>query len=248
MILPTEKIPAHLEDPKFMILFGKQKSGKTTILAELPDNLIIDCEEGTDFLNAVKVKVSTFDELVQVKEALEEQMTKTGKKPYKRITLDTATALEDLIAPYAVMLYKQTPMGKEYKKDTVRTLPNGAGYLYEREAFKNIINGFTKYCDTLILAGHVSDKQVNKNGKEVYEMELDLTGKLKRIIGARADAIGYVYRNKNQTIISFKGGEDLIVESRMKHLSGKDIVVADSTGTGEDTVITVYWDRIFKNL
>lgn len=77
-------------------------------------------------------------------------------------------------------------------------------------------------------------------------MELDLTGKLKRIIGARADAIAYLYRKGNQSILSFKGGKDAICESRPKHLSGRDIVIADSTGEGEELVITTYWDKIFK--
>jgi hypothetical protein len=139
-------------------------------------------------------------------------------------------------------------MGKSYSGDNLAKLPNGAGYLYIREAFKKIINGFAEFCDTLILSGHVSDKQIEKNGKEVTEMELDLTGKLKRIIGARADAIGYVFRKKNQTIISFKGGEDTIVESRPTHLRGRDIVIAESIGEGDNMILTTYWDRIFKDL
>ena len=46
----------------------------------------------------------------------------------------------------------------------------------------------------------------------------------------------------------FKGGEDAIAESRPKHLSGKDIVIAESEGEGEDRTMTFYWDRVFKNL
>lgn len=249
MQLPTSKQPAVVENPKFLILFGKQKSGKTTILAELPDNLIIDLEDGTDFTEAIKIKVSSFDELVAVKNALEEEYVKAGNKIVrKRISLDTATALEEIIMPYAIMLYKKTPIGKNYAGDDLQKLPNGAGYLYIREAYKKIIEGFQKYCETLILSGHVSDKQVEKDGKEMYEMELDLTGKLKRIIGARADAIGYVFRRKNECVISFKGGGDAIVESRAKHLTNKEIVISESVGEGEDMKVTVHWDRIFKNL
>ena len=175
-------------------------------------------------------------------------MKTTGVKPYTRITFDTATHFEEILMGYAITLYKATPMGKDFKGTSLRVLPQGAGYLYEREAFKNVIFGFQKYCDTVILSGHVSDKQVGKEGKEVWELELDLTGKLKRIMGAKADAIGLVYRKKNQCIISFKGGSEAIVESRIKHLTNRDIVVSESEGEGEDIVITTYWDRIFKNL
>lgn len=248
MQLPKEKSPAVVKDPKFLILFGKQKSGKTTILADLPDNLIIDLEEGSDYVEAMKVKVNSFEELLEVKNALQEDLNKTGKKPYKRISLDTASALEDIVLPYAKMLYQKTPMGKNYKGDDVTKLPNGAGYLYIREAYKKIIDAFTKFCDTLILSGHVVDKQIEKDGKETTELDIALTGRLKGIIGAKADAIGYVYRVKNKTMITFKGGEDSISESRPKHLSNCVVTIAESEGEGEDMKITTHWDKIFKKL
>jgi nicotinic acid phosphoribosyltransferase len=256
MELPKTKTSPTTEDAKFLILFGKQKCGKTTALASLDDNLIVDLEDGTDYLDALRVKVDSFEKLSELSKALRAELERTGKKPYKRITFDTATMLEDIILPYAQRLYNETPMGKGFglKKDgsyefkDVTKLPQGAGYLYAREAFKNTIDAFTKYCDTLILSAHVVDKQVEKNGKEVTELEMSLVGKLKSIMGARADAIGYVYRDKNKTVISFKGGEGTISESRPRHLSGKDIVVAESVGQGEDMEITFYWDRIFKNL
>lgn len=65
-------------------------------------------------------------------------------------------------------------------------------------------------------------------------------------MGAKADAIGLVYRKKNECIISFKGGGQAIVESRIKHLTNKDIVISEATGEGEDIVITTHWDRILR--
>lgn len=248
MELPKEKVPAVVEDPKFLILFGKQKSGKTTILADLPDNLIIDLEEGSDYVEAMKIKVNSFEELIQVKQALEDKFKEAGKKPYKRISLDTASALEETVLPYAKMLYQKTPMGKNFKGDDVTKLPNGAGYLYIREAYKKIIDAFTKFCDTLILSGHVVDKQIEKDGKETTELDIALTGRLKGIIGAKADAIGYVYRVKNKTMITFKGGEDSISEARPRHLSNTIVTIAESEGEGENMTITTHWDKVFKNL
>lgn len=40
--LPTTKIPAETQDPKYLILFGLPKVGKTTILSTLENNLILD--------------------------------------------------------------------------------------------------------------------------------------------------------------------------------------------------------------
>lgn len=44
--LPKSKIPAETQDPKYLILFGLPKVGKTTILSTLENNLILDMEMG----------------------------------------------------------------------------------------------------------------------------------------------------------------------------------------------------------
>lgn len=133
-------------------------------------------------------------------------------------------------------------MGKNYNGADVRTLPNGAGYQYLREAVKKVVSMFKELCDTFILVGHVKEKLINKEGEELSEMQIDLVGKLGDIICGTTDAVGYVYRHKNETRISFKGGENTLSEARAKHIAGKVITIAESD---EESNIKVYWDRIF---
>lgn len=242
LTLPTERKKAVDVNPKFLILYGKPKCGKTTIAAALDNNLIIDFERGSDSVDAMSIRCETFDDLVKIKTMIADKNKESGKNFYKYITLDTATALEEMIMPLAIKLYQKTAMGKNFKGDDVRTLPNGAGWLYVREAYKKVINGFVPLCDTLILLGHSADKLINKDGKDLSEMDFDLTGKLKRIMSARADAIGYIHRKKNQTFINFQGGEDFVVEARPLHLRGKEFVIAESD---ENNNIKVDWSQIF---
>ena len=101
---------------------------------------------------------------------------------------------------------------------------------------------FRELCECFILVGHTKDKLVNKDGQELSEMELDLAGKLSNIICGEADAIAYISRKKNQTIASFKGGDNITVEARAPHLRGKEIVIAESDIDGN---ISTYWDRIY---
>lgn len=133
-------------------------------------------------------------------------------------------------------------MGKNYQGTDIRTLPNGSGYMYIRQAVRKVIDMFRTLCETLILVAHTKDRQINMEGQEMNEMTLDLTGKLGDILCGEADAIGYVYRKKNQTIISFEGGESSVREARPEHLRGKKIVIAESD---EDNKLTFYWDKIF---
>jgi hypothetical protein len=235
--LPTVKSQPKATNPKLGVFFGKPKSGKTTIFASLENNLIIDLEDGTDYLEAISVKAKNLSDLKEIREAI-----KTANNPYKYITIDTITKLEEMVMPLAVKLYKDTPMGKNFLESDIRKLPQGAGYLYLREAFFEVVNSFRDLCEGLILIGHANSTQINKQGKDLSEMDLDLAGKLKRLVAADADALGYVYREGKQTIISFEAGEDAIVEARPAHLKGKKIVVAQSD---ENNEITTFIDRIY---
>lgn len=236
MELPKVKSKPKQVNAKTSCFFGKPKSGKTTLLASIPNNLIIDLENGTDYLEALSIKASNLDELKEIKKAISEQ-----SNPYDYISIDTITKLEEMVMPLAIDLYKDTPMGKNFGGKDIRKLPNGAGYLYLREAFFKVIDGFKSLCKGLILVGHANSSQINKEGKELTEMDLDLSGKLKRLIAADVDALGYVYREKNKTIISFEGGEDAIVEARPHHLKGKKIIVAESDEKGVKT----FMNRVF---
>ena len=242
IVLPKEKIQAKVENPRFLIIFGKPKSGKTTLASKLENNLIIDLEGGSEFLVALSIQARSIKDLGEIATAIKEEIKQTGKKPYKYITLDNATRLEEICLSYAVQLYKATPMGKNYNGTDVRTLPNGAGYLYLQQAVRKVIDMFRDLCDNFILIGHLKDKMINKEGEELLEMSLDLVGKLANIVCGEADAVGYVYRKKNETHISFEGGDNSVREARAPHLRGKNIVIAESD---ENNNISVYWDKIY---
>lgn len=242
LILPKEKSTPKVNNPKFLILFGRPKAGKSTLMANLDNNLIIDLENGYQALSALVVQARTVNDFAEIANALREEIKKEGKFPYKYITIDNATRLEEMCLSYAVQLYRQTPMGKTYQGTDIRTLPNGSGYMYLRQAVRKVIDMFRDLCESLILVAHVKEKMINKEGEELSEMSIDLTGKLGDILCGEADAIGYVYRKKNDTIISFEGGDNSIREARANHLRGKKIVVATSD---ENNNITVDMTKIF---
>lgn len=254
IVLPTERRKATDYNPRLMVLFGKPKAGKSSLMASIDNNLIIDLEDGYRALDVMSVDAKSAEEIFMIKKAIEVKNHENGDKPFYRfITIDNATRLEEMSLPYAAALYRQTPMGSNYgyKKDKmgvllkdknsnkvidpkadVRQLPNGAGYTYTRKALKEMINMFKPLCDTLILVCHVKDKQIKKNDTESSEMAVDLAGKIGDIICGEADAIGYVYREDNKTLISFKGGDSVIRGSRPLHLREKTFTVAESDADG----------------
>lgn len=237
IVLPTKKVGPQRVNPKRLIIYSKPKTGKTSAFAGLNDNLIIDLENGADYVEALKVQVTSLQELLETGKAIKE-----AGNPYKYVTIDTVTALEDMVMPLAIKLYRQTSMGKNYDGDNVLSLPNGAGYLYLRQAFFQVLDFIDTLAPHIILAGHIKDKQVDDKGEMVLAANIDLTGKIKSLICANADAIGYMFRKGNKTILSFKTSEEVTCGARPEHLRNEEIVVSEMNDKGE---LEFHWDKIY---
>jgi hypothetical protein len=241
--LPTGVVKSISRDPKLLLLYSIPKIGKTTVLSKLPNSLLIDLEEGSDFVDAVKIKVNSLKELKEVGTAIIK-----AKKPYKTVIIDTATKLEEWCLDYALELYKAQPIGSTFEGDSVLELPRGAGYYWLRKAFQEWINKIKKLADNIILVCHLKDSSIEKKGKEVSHKEIDLTGKLKSIVSTDADAICYMYRDDdNNLIANFKGTDEVVCGSRCNHLKGQEIVLAEYDSTAND-VKNVKWELIYESL
>ena len=218
--LPKTIIKASRKSPKNMVIYGPPKIGKTTMLSKLDNCLIIDLEDGSDMVDALKVKVNNLGMLATIgKEIIQAQ------RPYKYVAIDTISKLEEWCEVEGKRIYMKTPMGKNFEQKnpgaSVLSLPNGAGYLYLRIAFKQWIDRLNLLADHVILVGHLKDKMLEKKGKEVAVKDLDLTGKIKQITCANADAIGYIFREDETTMISFNSLDDTVAGSRCDHLKGQ---------------------------
>lgn len=250
--LPEQPVKAAHKSPKNLIIFSKPKVGKTELLAQLPNCLILDLEDGSDYVDALKIKASSVQDI----EDIGKEIIAQGN-PYDYVAIDTMTALEKLCIPYAEVIYSRTPMGKNwFKKDakgkllpqsgkimygSIINLPNGAGYMYLREAFAKMISFIKTWAPRIIEVCHVKDILLDKDGSEFSVMDLNLTGNIKRTTAAQSDAIGYLYRKGNQNILSFKTSGDTTAGARPKHLSNAEIVISEM----KDNELVTYWDKVY---
>lgn len=246
-ILPKTKSIKKNDNPKNLIIFGLPKVGKTSALAQLPNALLIDLENGAEYQDCYKLTAQTYMDLYKIAKALKEE-----EHNFQFVILDTVTALEDICLPLANKLYRDTPMGKNFgENDNVLKLPNGAGFLYQREAMQMIIGWFEKVVPNVILVGHVKDKALNEGGTELALKDLDLTGKTARILSAKSDAICYVYRDAetHNLMANFGGLNEVLCGARMPHLAGKTILLAErkEKDNGDFEIIT-HWDNIYPSL
>ena len=254
IVLPTAKVSAATKSPKNLIIFSKPKVGKTSLLAELPNCLILDLESGSDYVDALKLKATSVGEIKEIGKAIIE-----AGKPYDYIAVDTITALETMCVTEAEKMYMATPMGKptwlkklpdnsgwdpssqKFKYGSILNLPNGQGYGYLREAIVSVIEYIKTLAPRVILLGHVKDAMIEKAGAEVNSMDLDLTGKIKRIVSSQSDAIGYLYRKGNENILTFKTKDEVACGARPEHLRNQDIIMSEMN----DGKIKTHWNKIY---
>lgn len=240
-------------DPRRLVIFSPPKCGKTELVAGLQNSLLIDLEDGSEYVDTDKINIikeanktgkTNYQVLIELIGELD-TIKKSGQT-FDYVILDTATALEDIAKDLAAEMYRKNPIGKNWTGTDILTLPQGAGYQWIRMAFDKLYNSFQPYAKKcLILLTHVKDASINKEGKEIMLRDVQLTGKLKTIVAANADAIGFLYRAKsgNENILSFKhGNEDLVSGARSKHLSGKEFIISKKN---EDETLETYWDEIF---
>lgn len=87
LVLPTSKRAAIRKDPSNLIIFSKPKVGKSELVAGLEDNLILDLEKGTEFIDAMSLPVDSIQDIKNIG-----NLIKAKNYPYKYITVDTITA------------------------------------------------------------------------------------------------------------------------------------------------------------
>ena len=87
LVLPVQKTKPKVNNPRYLIIFGKPKSGKTTLLSKLDNCLIVDLEGGSEFLEALSIQARNVNDLGNIANAIRDKIRETGNKPYKYIAI-----------------------------------------------------------------------------------------------------------------------------------------------------------------
>jgi len=247
-ILPSGVIKATRFNPRILMLYGVPKVGKTTILAQLPGLLELDLEKGAEALDIMRIPIASIDgptimnqdgsvaftSMMQVVRDIEavgmkefQQTGKMPKPPYKYIAVDTLDKLEDFCEVSATVGYKSTTLGKKFEGKSVMELDHGLGYYYMRNEVLGMIDRMAMITEHLILISHVKEKNLSKGGIEVSVRDISLTGKLGQMVAAKADAIGYLYREvgkpgeDDKLMVNFETSEGTVMGARLKRLAGR---------------------------
>lgn len=233
--------------------------------------VLIDLEDGARYESGTKLTVnrefSTIEKIKQLNEiltSLDEYRKETGKNRYKIGLIDSITTLDEWCEVYSTIKYMQSPQGKSFNRindeeegeitiwdnhdkrwSSCIELPNGRGYGLIRDAVLYFYNRFVACFEKIIFVGHIRNKIEEKNDKEVYTQELDLTGKLRTILPRNVDLIGKLFAQGNERHITFEvKNNDSGAGSRVKYLRNKTIKLNEL----KDEKLIFYWENIFPSL
>ena len=198
-------------NPSTLLLYGAPKVGKTTMLSVLDDCLIIDTEKGGRMIEGYIQEVNSREELINTLIEIKESKDVS----YKYIAIDTI----DKVAEWA-----ERQVCKEEGVAAIGDLAFGKGYGMVREKVSRTLSAFKEVAEHLIIIGHRKVAYAVTEGNPIVIPEsIDLTGKLKNVIMAGCDAIGYVYRNEDELMVSFKANDAIEAGSRCPHLKGREV-------------------------
>jgi len=204
-------------NPGILLLYGAPKVGKTTMLSQLDNCLIIDTEQGGNMLEGYFHSVNSKEELLQF------YADATDGHEYKYFALDTVDK---------IVTWTEKDVCREYDIESINDLPFGKGFGLVRERVMNNIKKLSSLCDHLIIIGHRKTASPIDNSTAIEPESLDISGKLKNMIMAQADGIGYMFREEDKLMVSFESGKALEAGSRCDHLRGK--------------IMEFEWNKIYK--
>lgn len=261
MELPTKPRKAKRINPGVTLLYSTPKLGKSTICADLTTSfapgksIILSTEEGGyDYVDANVLEVYTPPSFEEALTALENDDT------FEYVIIDTVTKQDEWSEVVGTYRYMRRPQGKKFNRvveggaakvlthkddqfETVHEIPQGYGYRYSREVMNDWFERLRATGKTIILVAHVKDKFITSSqGDTVQSIDINLTGKVKDIYCAKADAICMLVADGDKRYLNFMAKDDSkYMGSRASHLEDK-ILISEKTDNG----IKTYWDKVFK--
>lgn len=167
---------------KFVLLYGLEKSGKTSWAAKIPDNLLLATEIGYHAIGGIKaVDITKWSDFKLVLRQLEKPEVMAM---YKTITIDTVAILYNLCEKYICSQADVTKIGD---------IPWGAGYKTLKDEFSDGLRKITLLGYGLIMLAHAEIKPIKIDDETTIDKVNPLLDKRPLdIVNQLVDIIGYI--------------------------------------------------------
>lgn len=167
---------------KYVMLYGKPKSGKTTAAASFPKSLLLAFEKGYNAIGGIVAQDIT--KWADVKLVLRQLEKPEVRERFDTIIFDTASIAWDYVESFVC---SQNGVTK------ISDIAWGAGYAQCKKEFESTLRKITLLGYGVVLLAHsVSRIEKRADGSEVEIISPDLPKRAAEICNSLVDVIGYI--------------------------------------------------------
>lgn len=203
---------------KYVLLYGKAKSGKTSAAVQFPKSLLLGFERGYNALGGVHaVDILKWADYKTVLRQLEKP---EAKELYSTIIIDTISIAWDYCEQF---ICAQNGVQK------IGDIPWGGGYSAAKKEFESSLRKITMLGYGLVLIAHSVSHLEKADGDKDAEVEIigpDLPKRAAEICNGLVDIIGYIGGEYNESgdfirYLYTRSTPTLFAGSRFKYLAAK---------------------------
>ena len=167
---------------KYVLLYGKPKSGKTTAACSFPDAILLAFEKGYNAIsNAFPFDINKWSDYKMALRDLADQRTKDR---FKTVIIDTVSICWDMCEKF---ICQQNGVQK------ISDIPWGAGYTACKKEFETSLRQITQLGYGVVLIAHSASRvEKTADGGDIEIISPDLPKRASEVCNGIVDIIGYI--------------------------------------------------------
>ena len=167
---------------KYVLLYGKPKSGKTTAACSFPDAVLLAFEKGYNAIgDAFPFDINKWSDF---KMALRDLEDARSKERFKTVIIDTVTICWEMCEKY---ICQQNGVQK------IGDIPWGGGYTACKKEFETSIRRITQLGYGVVLIAHSASRvEKTADGSDIEIISPDLPKRAAEVCNGIVDIIGYI--------------------------------------------------------
>ena len=167
---------------KYMLIYGKPKTGKTTLASKFPKNLLIAFEKGYNAIDGIKaVDINSWSDFKLVLRQLKKP---EAQAMYDTITIDTTTIAYDMCEQYICA---------QNAVQSIRDIAWGQGWGLAKKEFESCLRQITMLGYGLVLISHIETrKEKTADDSEIEILAPSMPKRCYEVVNQIVDIIGYI--------------------------------------------------------
>ena len=167
---------------KYILVYGKPKTGKTTLASRFPKNLLVAFEKGYNAIDGIKaVDINKWADFKLVLRQLEKP---EAREMYDTITIDTTTIAYEMCEQYVCA---------QNAVQSISDIPWGQGYSATKKEFEKCLRKITMLGYGLVLISHIETrKEKTSDDSEIEILAPSMPKRCYEVVNQIVDIIGYI--------------------------------------------------------